>query len=420
MQRRCSGFQRWRAGIFWPVPHLSWSKSAPSFRYWNEGHPSTCSQNPDSLTQLKECYSTNASCRLPGSEFSGGVRLSAKFQQQGTSSPSFQLGVWDLPYVHIGWSPLALSLLAKSGLVSRPPFPQPSPHLSWNPALRASRRIEGLRWRAAFGPFWGFQLSVCYYPASSPHPDTLRSNLARLLGDILAACPFDCPFDSAELQESWLCSVCTARHNRPQRAALEKHVRDWLPGFGLQVPLYCQSSPQQCSSSWPPMSRCMGSGSMGFPLAPACPGLAGELLNLAAPAGSAACDVLSHLLPLLMLFLPPELQRSCPVPQHRALFSLLPSAPSQLQDSLWGLSEVAHWQMALVAKWLPDHHTPQTCGGWKGKHDKTAASKRSPRSISLTYHLCGPWFQAYFGTGKIPFATGKKRKKKNQFLCLKM
>lgn len=126
-------------------------------------------------------------------------------------------------------------------------------------------------------------------PSSSPHPNMLRSNLTRLLGDVLAARPFDCRSDSPELQESWPRSVCCpARHNGPQRAALEKHVRDWLPGFGFQVPPYCQPSPQQCSSSWPPMTRCMGSGSMGFPLAPAFPGLTGEPPNLAASAGGAA------------------------------------------------------------------------------------------------------------------------------------
>lgn len=73
-------------------------------------------------------------------------------------------------------------------------------------------------------------------PRSSPHPDTLRSNLARLLGDVLAARPFDCHSDSPELQESWPCSVCgTARHNRPQRAALEKQ--------GLAARIWASSAP---------------------------------------------------------------------------------------------------------------------------------------------------------------------------------
>lgn len=153
-------------------------------------------------------------------------------------------------------------------------------------------------------------------------------------------------------------ALCAAQPGTTGLKELLLKSRDWLPGFGIQVPPYCQASPQQCSSSWPPMSRCTGSGSMGFPLAPAFPGLTGELLNLAASAGGAAGNVLSHLLLLLMLFLPTELQRWCPAPRHRALFSLLPSAPSQLamllRDSLSGLSGVTHWQTALVAKWLPD------------------------------------------------------------------
>lgn len=111
--------------------------------------------------------------------------------------------------------------------------------------------------------------SGCYYPASSPHPDTLRSNLIRLLRDVLAAHPSDCHFDSPELQESWPRSLCCrARHNRPQRAALEEHIREWLPGFGLQALPCCQPSPQQCSCSWPLMSRCMGSGLSSGPCLP--------------------------------------------------------------------------------------------------------------------------------------------------------
>lgn len=127
---------------------------------------------------------------------------------------------------------------------------------------------------------------IAQFQSSSQHAEIKPRQAPR---GRLTARPFDCHSDSPELQESWPRSVCCpARHNGPQRAALEKHVRVWLPGFGFQVPPYCQPSPQQCSSSWPPMTRCMGSGSMGFPLAPAFPGLTGEPLILAASAGGAA------------------------------------------------------------------------------------------------------------------------------------
>lgn len=131
-----------------------------------------------------------------------------------------------------------------------------------------------------------------------------------------------------------------------------------------------------------------------------------------------------------MLLLPTELQGPCPVPQHRALFSLfslcslfslLPSPQVNWQCSprLLVRTEVTHWQMGLVAKWLPHQHTPKTFFGWKRRHNKAAASQRPPCLICLPSPLCGFCFQACFGTRENILCNGqeKKKRKKNQSLC---
>lgn len=194
------------------------------------------------LFDLEELYSRNASCGHPGSEFSGGIQLSAKFKQQEPSSSAFLLSLGRVPCTY--WLASTCPEPAKSCLVSRQP--QPSPHLSWSSALHAElfrcSGVEGLRWTAAFGPIWGFHLLSPSFQLTSWSQTSGSSGMFRL---------------PVLLMVFLIVQSC-------RRAALKNHVRDWLPGFGLQVPPYCQPSPQQCSSSWALVSRCRGSGIRAF------------------------------------------------------------------------------------------------------------------------------------------------------------
>lgn len=94
----------------------------------------------------------------------------------------------------------------------------------------------------------------------------------------------------------------------------------------------------------------------------------------------------------LMLLLPIKLQGPCPVPSH--------------------------WQMVLVAKCLPYQHTPKTCAGWRGKHNKAAPSKGPPCLICLPYPLCGLCFQACFGTRENISCNWEEKKRKKKSISL--
>lgn len=59
-----------------------------------------------------------------------------------------------------------------------------------------------------------------------------------------------------------------------------------------------------------------------------------------------------------------------------------------LQDTFLGLGEVTPWQMALVAKQLPDQHSPEPCAGWKGRHDKAAGLLRGLHAVSAFLTPC--------------------------------
>lgn len=150
--------------------------------------------------------------------------------------------------------------------------------------------------------------------------------------------------------------------------------------------IYCQPSPQQCPSAWLLMSRWVGSESMGFPLAPAFPTTHRGTPEFGSLQPSAAWNVLITPTPTVDTIHPHLAQRSRPAPLRRALFSFLPSTPSQLatllQDAFSGLGEVTRWQMARAAGWLPDQHTHEPCVGWKRRHDEAAGLVRGLHAIS--------------------------------------
>lgn len=178
---------------------------------------------------------------------------------------------------------------------------------------------------------WGGQLHLA--PSEDFMCQCVITQLpAHILRDVLAACPFDGYFDSPELQES--CS--------------------WKSCQGLAARIWASSAP----IASPPTAVFLQLGS-------------GEQMQGIRDQGFPPA-LLSQESSWIWQHLQPEMcchtfsycwccsspAGSCPVPQHWALFSLLPAAPSQLatllQGSLSGLAEVPHCQMGLVAKWLPD------------------------------------------------------------------